>query len=522
MDSLILDHQTSFIDSLLSFEYLPSESSCISPRSEDTVLDSPIDSPDDLNLSNDSFPFTDMGFDIHQAMAFGEDVFALHVPCAPQITNSPTSPPSSCKTQERDDVCVGMRKEATLGRPRTKRPRRRRARQQTKEHKEEFSHISFCHASTDTSKHQHHETTDDSDTYQDDEENYNDTSSGEQDVYAHTSFHSQREKNEVKRQRRLMKNRESAQASRQRRKHYVDELQRKVAQMAEENARIVSENSELKCEVAFLRAALHNQSPSTGTNESGIIDHSSHCCTSLDFRETQLHHLPHHQLDLPQHNLQAAGFFLVVVWFTCILFTRVATPPPLSLAPTRSTSTLSSGPLPKSSNTKATCSIESSDAIPSNIERTTPGGMKRKRGASMNMQNKSARTISASPRRRGSQKSSTSNVVEEVRHDEQHLGGKQVVENPRQPHHVLDVVPLISEWRPNTTYLMCSSVSQISPPEHIHLPHDDNAPLMLSFFIPPDSLSAESTAESTSQTLEVTCQVVNINFVPTSAASQMC
>uniref|UniRef100_A0A6B2LMT8 BZIP domain-containing protein n=1 Tax=Arcella intermedia TaxID=1963864 RepID=A0A6B2LMT8_9EUKA len=61
------------------------------------------------------------------------------------------------------------------------------------------------------------------------------------------------EKNEIKRQRRLIKNRESAQASRQRKKTHIYELEKQVRELTEENevlktkvAQLTSENSHLK------------------------------------------------------------------------------------------------------------------------------------------------------------------------------------------------------------------------------------------------------------------------------------
>jgi len=67
------------------------------------------------------------------------------------------------------------------------------------------------------------------------------------------------EKNLIKRQRRLIKNRESAQASRQRKKDYVGELELKVdslvggnARLKEDFASLLTENSSLKNEVEFL------------------------------------------------------------------------------------------------------------------------------------------------------------------------------------------------------------------------------------------------------------------------------
>jgi len=62
------------------------------------------------------------------------------------------------------------------------------------------------------------------------------------------------EKREVKKQRRLIKNRESAHASRQRKKDYVSELEKKLADMAKENLLLTQAMEAVKKENSMLRA----------------------------------------------------------------------------------------------------------------------------------------------------------------------------------------------------------------------------------------------------------------------------
>jgi len=61
------------------------------------------------------------------------------------------------------------------------------------------------------------------------------------------------EERHVKRQRRLIKNRESAQKSRTRRKLYIDELEQKISDLVAQNEQLAKENKTLKDEVSTLR-----------------------------------------------------------------------------------------------------------------------------------------------------------------------------------------------------------------------------------------------------------------------------
>jgi hypothetical protein len=90
--------------------------------------------------------------------------------------------------------------------------------------------------------------------------------------------------------------------------------------------------------------------------------------------------------------------------------------------------------------------------------------------------------------------------------------------------------PYITQWNPNTTYLMCSSVSQLTPPEHLvnsnhygSTSDENNSSPLISFFIPPDCMgspasqqdfSNEQSSAPQGQVLQVTCQVVGMDFVP--------
>jgi len=69
------------------------------------------------------------------------------------------------------------------------------------------------------------------------------------------------EKQNVKRQRRLIKNRESAQASRQRKKNYVEELEKKLADLQQDNNKLNQTISNLSTENLFLKNQVESLKP---------------------------------------------------------------------------------------------------------------------------------------------------------------------------------------------------------------------------------------------------------------------
>lgn len=74
--------------------------------------------------------------------------------------------------------------------------------------------------------------------------------------------------------------------------------------------------------------------------------------------------------------------------------------------------------------------------------------------------------------------------------------------------------PYIEEWKANTTYLMCPTVLQITPPATARFATTEDATPLISFFIPPDSLSSNHVETPNAQVLQVTCQVVDLNILP--------
>jgi len=110
------------------------------------------------------------------------------------------------------------------------------------------------------------------------------------------------------------------------------------------------------------------------------------------------------------------------------------------------------------------------------------------------------------------------------------------------PEVVVSSLPRILHWNKNTTYLLCENIKQMLPPQEIHKfldqQEDCDDPPVISFLIPPDVFSAGSQQSSASSGsplnyetagfghvdgaeesppkyyLEVTCNVVGMNYVP--------
>jgi len=76
-----------------------------------------------------------------------------------------------------------------------------------------------------------------------------------------------------------------------------------------------------------------------------------------------------------------------------------------------------------------------------------------------------------------------------------------------------NIIPQNINWRPNTSYLVCKDVLQLSPPENIYLPNDPNAPMFLTLLIPPDQTKDPNINEP-ENILEVTCNIQAMNSYP--------
>jgi hypothetical protein len=113
----------------------------------------------------------------------------------------------------------------------------------------------------------------------------------------------------------------------------------------------------------------------------------------------------------------------------------------------------------------------------------------------------------------------TASSVSNLEGDKTPLKNVKSTEEKKTTSLVEDVRRNITQWKPNTTYLLCSDVRHLTPPESI--PRDNRSPMFLAFLIPPDSLTNSTSSTNLNSTnsgnnsmIEVTCQIVDLNLLP--------
>lgn len=151
------------------------------------------------------------------------------------------------------------------------------------------------------------------------------------------------EERALKRQRRLIKNRESAQLSRARKKMYIEELERKVntvsvhsEHMAAQMAHLAAENKALKEEVYMLRNALkQQQQPQQAQPQQHMLQNDSHLQNDCLSKQVEESFTPLSMDSLPgilsskrlSQNARNAGLCLFVVLLSFgILFSATTLP----------------------------------------------------------------------------------------------------------------------------------------------------------------------------------------------------
>jgi len=326
------------------------------------------------------------------------------------------------------------------------------------------------------------------------------------------------EQRELKRQRRLIKNRESAQQSRQRRKDYIEQLEEKVAQLTSDNQALKTElftvreqSGQLRQEVAYLQGVIKKN---RGLNA---------VYTGINYLQGTA------KENLTSGNIKAASVCLMLVLFSFGLFWsngQLSNHVHREQVPQI---------LPASTGSRHILSINEKRAKKDSITQLTEPDRE-----------ETARRMKAIHRSRPSEENTNVDFMEIDHHvDLSKVKLESVTTKPKikrdasamnivdhdtrpltKPSHMADASPVqvlssspnaqpqIQHWKPNTTYLMCADVQQITPPPTVEV--DESAPFMVAFLIPPDSFGSPApNAQSESESLlEVTCQVVDVSVIP--------
>jgi regulator of replication initiation timing len=403
------------------------------------------------------------------------------------------------------------------------------------------------------------------------------------------------EKKDLKRQRRLIKNRESAQASRQRKKNYIEKLEAKVASLQQNNtqlraqvAALTGDNTKLNQEVANLQGLIKKTPALQQLWTSGI----NYVASLAKQQKEESQQAP---ASTQGNNVKAAGVCLLVLLFSFGLFF------PNSIANGNNGlpfETAAREPVPEviPTTTRLFSSKGSSDlvAADANLHRSELCSFSLPPGASSDFTlASSGRTLlsenqfntkrleeayasrvarmpvaaaAAVPEKQSEaaivaaqvdavvqnasfpiEQRSVVGDVDAMEVDQQgsqhvqvnavnHDGTLNATQVPSLAQPSMEQVSVESEasivaaaaaqvinFKPNVTYLMCNNVQQITPVINTDMKEDPNAPTLISFLIPPDSLdsSHKSSGRSSVQKelLEVTCKVVGVNLVPMNGAA---
>jgi len=244
-----------------------------------------------------------------------------------------------------------------------------------------------------------------------------------------------------------------------------------------------------------------------------------------------------------EDSIHTAGFLLMVMWFTCVIFSHVSTSQPPIEVHKRMLLNHNLPPVEvefseTSDNTdsnKIYYSQEFEKANPAPEPEVKPRvGTKRKRASS------TMSLSSGSPPKQQRAVRGKRSRLKESKYQEDAFVAPEITP-PTQPNATPKCFPYITKWNANTTYLMCSSVSQITPPLNAFMDNsgtfgEESSVPLIAFFIPPDcmaqaggtsnpdlshvgassSYSEKSPSSAGGQVLQVTCQVVGLDFIPVS------
>jgi len=321
------------------------------------------------------------------------------------------------------------------------------------------------------------------------------------------------ERKELKRQRRLIKNRESAQASRQRKKNYMETLEQQVANLNGENNRLrehitalSTENKSLKDEVIYLHDMI-KKTPGLST----LFTAGANYMASFSKGQQNL-----------SANVKSAGLCLMILLFSFGLFFNNMQPQQQQALPWDRTGREAIPEVVPSSNRlskleDSTFKLAGNEKELVNVLSEQEFNTERlERAYKTRHAPKEARITEVAPVTQAAPQTKNNNNA--AQSTESH-GVKRKRSEVKESKPIDDIKSQISAWKPNTTYLMCNDIQQVVPPENV--PRDANAPLLIAFLLPSDSFNGTtSIGQENNGMLEVTCQVIDVNILPQLSNSQ--
>jgi hypothetical protein len=317
---------------------------------------------------------------------------------------------------------------------------------------------------------------------------------------------SSEEERQLKRQRRLIKNRESAQLSRMRKKIYIEELERKVSHLTSENDNLAKQlitvshdKRKLEEEVIYLRN-LMKQTGQLSTPNSQLV--------GQPIKQTS-----NPKLNTSSKNVKTAGLCLLVVLFSFGLLFNTNSNDIASISQLQPKSAYSARALKsiKEDNMKDVKKEEPSAVAMPLVESImdTPKLLDSKENREVVSVKKPTDVTQVAPASLKRKKipiadESAKDLVPVVAEEQvKQLKNNSLQVLPNGPtHHALS--------RPDTSYIYCSEAQQVHPASAAV----GNTPQNIALLIPSSVLNATLDSRLDKSLLEVTCQVLNLHLWP--------
>jgi regulator of replication initiation timing len=299
------------------------------------------------------------------------------------------------------------------------------------------------------------------------------------------------EKNEIRKQLRLVKNRESAQASRLRKKNYIDDLEHRVSLLQSENSNLRqnisslhNENTQLKSEVVYLKGVVNNGGLSK------VLSQGATFFSKLSQQQQQQQQGG--KPSVPAITARSAGVVLMVVLFSVGLMFNSQGVANNALPFKSAFHEAKPGRVLNHVNYKPTSEVRDVLAVLEESDAPTQ------------------RIRQLVEKQRAMPDSDSHKILDERRAPKQLEARPAAMESNSKDSS--DASP-ITDWKPNTTYLLCPDVQKLTPPTDIK--SDPSLPSQISLLIPAHSLAvgagdSDNGSGRADTLLEVTCRVVDI------------